>query len=77
MQKFEFFKYKLLFTRFYLIKIFSTCVNKLLTQIFRTTKWLGHGNPATTKKYYIDVLSDFEKEQANKINKIFKIYIKI
>ena len=34
-------------------------------------KWLGHGNPSTTKKYYIDVLSDFEKEQASKINSIF------
>ena len=34
-------------------------------------KWLGHGNPSTTKKYYIDVLSDFEKEQAQKINTIF------
>ena len=34
-------------------------------------KWLGHGNPSTTKKYYIDVLSDFEKEQAEKINTIF------
>lgn len=26
---------------------------------------------STTKKYYIDVLSDFEKEQAYKINIIF------
>lgn len=30
-------------------------------------KWMGHGNPSTTKKYYIDILSDFEKQQAKKM----------
>lgn len=34
-------------------------------------KWLGHGSPTTTKQYYIDVLSEFEKEQTNKLNNIY------
>lgn len=35
------------------------------------SKWLGHSNPNTTKKYYIDVLSDFEIKQKDIINNIF------
>ena len=34
-------------------------------------KWLGHGSPSTTKQYYIDVLSEFEKEQTIKLNNIY------
>lgn len=34
-------------------------------------KWLGHGSPSTTKQYYIDVLTEFEKEQVGKLNDIY------
>lgn len=34
-------------------------------------KWMGHSNISTTKQYYIEVLSDFEKEQANVLNNVF------
>ena len=34
-------------------------------------KWMGHGNPSTTKQYYIEVLNDFEKAQRDKLNKDF------
>ena len=30
-------------------------------------KWMGHTSTTTTKKYYIKVLSDFEKEQKAKL----------
>lgn len=31
-------------------------------------KWMGHSSVMTTNKYYIKVLSDFEKEEASKFN---------
>lgn len=34
-------------------------------------KWMGHTTTKTTRKYYIKVLSDFEKEQANKFDTNF------
>jgi len=34
-------------------------------------KWMGHTNEATTKKYYIKVLSNFEKEQITKFDTKF------
>lgn len=33
-------------------------------------KWLGHGSPNTTRQYYIQVLSEFETQERDKINKI-------
>lgn len=32
------------------------------------SKWMGHTTIQTTNKYYIKVLSEFEKQQANKLN---------
>jgi len=34
-------------------------------------KWLGHTNTNTTKKYYIKILSDFEKENISKFDTCF------
>ena len=34
-------------------------------------KWLGHTNSSTTKKYYIKVLSDYEKENIAKFDTYF------
>lgn len=34
------------------------------------SKWMGHTTIQTTNKYYIKVLSDFEKQQANKLNQV-------
>ena len=32
------------------------------------SKWLGHSKLEITEKIYIDILSDYEKQQSNKVN---------
>ena len=34
-------------------------------------KWMGHTTTKTTRKYYIKILSDFEKMQASKFDTNF------
>ena len=34
-------------------------------------KWMGHTTTKTTQKFYIKVLSEFEKQEADKLNKSF------
>ena len=60
------------FTQKSLRHTFATiCAENGITDI-TIAKWLGHGNPTTTKQYYIDVLNDFEKEQTLKLNNVFE-----
>ena len=34
-------------------------------------KWMGHGSPSTTRQYYIQVLSEFELSEIDKVNNSF------
>ncbi|NCB48777.1 MAG: hypothetical protein EOM55_04095 [Clostridia bacterium] len=51
---------------------FATICGEIGIDDMTLAKWMGHGNPNTTKQYYREVLSDFEIKQAEVLNSMFK-----